>query len=284
MPLLNDAKACYVGNTRIDRIMAGSVQVWPKGPSLYPSLSAYYQAPPEVSLTGSQPTVLISCLGITCAGLEHCYVWRKQSHPGTNDGTWEEVNYGKPISESPNYKYKNFLTDHTDQFFFDFFYTPSDPNWDFKYLIERKIDGKSYMGLPFSFPWPLTLDLTPPGLRTHECDGLENGFSFADAKTVLGASTGSPRRYYYSSFKASPARTKTDQEVYDLLDIEVATHGTNSWAVKPFDDITFSRSDDLDIVQIAWRSGIKDNSSDSYSSFRFKNKLDTEWFIVEGKI
>ena len=32
MPLLNDAKACYVGNTRIDRIMAGSVQVWPKGP------------------------------------------------------------------------------------------------------------------------------------------------------------------------------------------------------------------------------------------------------------
>ena len=32
MPLLNDAKACYVGTTRIERIMAGSVQVWPKGP------------------------------------------------------------------------------------------------------------------------------------------------------------------------------------------------------------------------------------------------------------
>ena len=32
MPLLNDAKACYVGTTPITTIMAGSVQVWPKGP------------------------------------------------------------------------------------------------------------------------------------------------------------------------------------------------------------------------------------------------------------
>ena len=32
MPLLNDAKACYVGNQPITTIMAGSVQVWPKGP------------------------------------------------------------------------------------------------------------------------------------------------------------------------------------------------------------------------------------------------------------
>ena len=32
MPLLNDAKTCYVGNQPITTIMAGSVQVWPKGP------------------------------------------------------------------------------------------------------------------------------------------------------------------------------------------------------------------------------------------------------------
>ena len=32
MPLLNDAKTCYVGTTPITTIMAGSVQVWPKGP------------------------------------------------------------------------------------------------------------------------------------------------------------------------------------------------------------------------------------------------------------
>ena len=30
MPLLNDAKACFVGNQPITTIMAGSVQVWPK--------------------------------------------------------------------------------------------------------------------------------------------------------------------------------------------------------------------------------------------------------------
>ena len=34
MPLLNDATACYVGDTRIKKIMAGSVQVWPKGPPI----------------------------------------------------------------------------------------------------------------------------------------------------------------------------------------------------------------------------------------------------------
>ena len=32
MPLLDDAKTCYVGTTPITTIMAGSVQVWPKGP------------------------------------------------------------------------------------------------------------------------------------------------------------------------------------------------------------------------------------------------------------
>lgn len=31
MPLLDDAKTCYVGTTPITTIMAGSVQVWPKG-------------------------------------------------------------------------------------------------------------------------------------------------------------------------------------------------------------------------------------------------------------
>ena len=31
MPLLNDAKTCYVGTTPITTVMAGSVQVWPKG-------------------------------------------------------------------------------------------------------------------------------------------------------------------------------------------------------------------------------------------------------------
>ena len=30
MPLLSDAKTCYVGNTPITTIMAGSVKVWPK--------------------------------------------------------------------------------------------------------------------------------------------------------------------------------------------------------------------------------------------------------------
>ena len=34
MPLLSDAKSCYVGTTPITKIMAGSVQVWPK--SVYP--------------------------------------------------------------------------------------------------------------------------------------------------------------------------------------------------------------------------------------------------------
>ena len=32
MPLLNDATTCYVGTQPITTIMAGSVQVWPKGP------------------------------------------------------------------------------------------------------------------------------------------------------------------------------------------------------------------------------------------------------------
>ncbi len=31
MTLLNDAKKCYVGTTPITTVMAGSVQVWPKG-------------------------------------------------------------------------------------------------------------------------------------------------------------------------------------------------------------------------------------------------------------
>ena len=31
MPLLDDAKKCYVGTTPITKVMAGSVQVWPKG-------------------------------------------------------------------------------------------------------------------------------------------------------------------------------------------------------------------------------------------------------------
>ena len=31
MPLLSDAKTCYVGTTPITKIMAGSVQVWPTG-------------------------------------------------------------------------------------------------------------------------------------------------------------------------------------------------------------------------------------------------------------
>ena len=34
MPLLDDAKTCYVGTTPITTIMAGSVQVWPKGPDI----------------------------------------------------------------------------------------------------------------------------------------------------------------------------------------------------------------------------------------------------------
>ena len=32
MPLLNDAKTCYVGTTPISKIYAGTQQVWPKGP------------------------------------------------------------------------------------------------------------------------------------------------------------------------------------------------------------------------------------------------------------
>lgn len=281
MPLLGDAKNCFVGHTQIKQIYAGTQKVWPKGPSLYPTLSAYYMAPPEVTPTGNQPTVLISCLGITCAGLDHCYLWRKVSNSGTDDGYWQETNYGKPISESPDPRYKVFLTDHTDQFFFDFFTNPSDANKDIVYRIERKINGTSYMGPQWQFPWPLTLDPTPPGLRTHECDGLENGFSFTDAKTVLGGYTGSSRRYYTSSFKASPTRTKTDQEVYDLLDIEIAPSGTTSWSVVSFDSITFSRSSDRDITTLAFPSGIRDSATDSRSSFRFKNKGDAEWYIVE---
>ena len=31
MPLLSDAKHCYVGNQPITKIMAGDLQVWPKG-------------------------------------------------------------------------------------------------------------------------------------------------------------------------------------------------------------------------------------------------------------
>lgn len=285
MPLLSDATNCFVGHTQIQQIYAGSNKVWPKGPSLYPSLSAYYMAPPEVTPTGNQPTVLISCAGITCEGLKHCYLYRKTSNPGTDDGYWQETNYGKPISDSPNAKYKVFLTDHTDQFFFDLFYNPSDATKDIAFRIERKIDGKSYMGPQWQFPWPLTLDTTPPGLRTHECDGLENGFSFSDAKTVLSASTGSPRRYYNSSFKASPAKTKTNQEVYDLLDIETAIEGTSTWSAVQFDDITFSRSFDLDIITLSFRTGVKDSTSDinSYLSFRFKNKSESDWYIVEGR-
>ena len=283
MPLISDATNCFVGHTQISKIYAGTQMVWPKGPSLYPTLSAYYMAPPEVTPTGNQPTVLISCAGITCEGLDHCYLYRKTSTQGTDDGYWQETNYGKPISESPNAKYKVFLTDHTDQFFFDFFMNPSDANKDIVHRIERKIDGKSYMGPAWQFPWPLTLDPTPPGLRTHECDGLDNGFSFANAKTVLGSSGGSSRRYYTSSFDASPTRTKTDQEVYDLLDIEVAQAGTNSWQVVPFDDITFTSSNGDKTTTLAFRTGYKDNTTDRYASFRFKNKTEADWYIVEGK-
>ena len=46
MPLLNDAKTCFVGTTPITTIMAGSVQVWPKGSHIsgkpYPTESYYY--------------------------------------------------------------------------------------------------------------------------------------------------------------------------------------------------------------------------------------------------
>ena len=285
MPLLSNATNCFVGQTQISKIYAGTQMVWPKGPSLYPVLSAYYMAPPEVTSTGNQPTVLISCLGINCAGLDHCFLYRKVSNPGTNDGYWQETNYGKPISESPNAKYKVFLTNQTDQFFFDFFMNPSDANKDIVHRIERKIEGKSYMGPEWQFPWPLTLDPTPPGLRTHECDGLENGFLFSDAKTSLGASSQTGRRIYYSSFKATPTRTKLDQEIYDPIDIETAPNGTSTWSAVQFDDITFSRSLDLDIATLSFVTGQRDSQSntDKHLSFRFKNKGETDWFIVEGK-
>ena len=288
MPLLNDAKTCFVGTQPITTIMAGSVQVWSKGPSLYPTLSAYYMAPPEVNPNGTQPTVLISCEAINCAGLDHCYLYRKTSNPGTNDGSWQETNYGKPISESPDAKYKVFLTDHTDQFFFDFFMNPSSAQKDIVHRIERKIDGKSYMGPEWQFPYPLILDpITPPGLRTHECDGLEEGFSFADAQTLLAPWTGPGRRQYYeSSFVASPPGSKTNREVYDLLDIEMSDNNTEVWAAVPFDDITFERwSTTTSFAKLRWRSGMFDPGSNInwYSAFRFKNKADTEWFTVAGK-
>ena len=141
------------------------------------------------------------------------------------------------------------------------------------------------MGPQWQFPWPLTLDPTPPGLRTHECDGLENGFSFADAKTSLGSASSSDRRYYTSSFKASPTRTKSDQEVYDLVDIETAPEGTSTWSAVQFSDITFSRSSDLDITTLSFQTGLRDSSSgiDMYSSFRFKNKSESDWYIVAGR-
>ena len=222
MPLLSNATNCFVGHTQIQQIYAGTQKVWPKGPSLYPTLLTYYMAPPEVTPTGNQPTVLISCAGITCAGLDDCYLYLKRSNHGTNDGDWEETNYGKPISESPDADYKVFLTDHTDQFFFDFFMTPSSSKSDMVWRIERKIDGKSYMGPEWQFPYPLILDpITPPGLRTHECNGLENGFAFADAQTkIVWATPPSRRHKYYSQFVAAPASGKTNQEVYDLIEIE----------------------------------------------------------------
>tara|TARA_B100001741_G_scaffold203635_1_gene168129 strand:+ start:320 stop:1459 length:1140 start_codon:yes stop_codon:yes gene_type:complete len=38
MPLLDDAKTCYVGTQPITTIMAGSAQVWPKGPPIVPEV------------------------------------------------------------------------------------------------------------------------------------------------------------------------------------------------------------------------------------------------------
>ena len=51
MPLLNDAKACFVGNQPITTIMAGSVQVWPKGPPPpFRALRLFFTAPSDPSI------------------------------------------------------------------------------------------------------------------------------------------------------------------------------------------------------------------------------------------
>ena len=111
-------------------------------------------------------------------------------------------------------------------------------------------------------------------------------FSFAGAKTTLGPASGpTQRRYYTSEFVANPASSKTNQEVYDLIEIESATEGLNDWAAVPFSDISFERWSNN--VKMSWRSGVRDTGSnpniDYYSAFRFRNIGETDWFSVPGK-
>lgn len=66
MPLLSDAKTCYVGTQPITTIMAGSVQVWPKGPVLpgcYPPATAigFYHFEDDLkNLEGSAPDFTVA--------------------------------------------------------------------------------------------------------------------------------------------------------------------------------------------------------------------------------
>ena len=93
MPLLSNAKACYVGTTPITKIMAGSVEVWPKGPPPpFRNLRMYFKAPSNPSIDISQgffiawevPVRPSNCSLATA--YEFRYTNMDQSYP---DDTWQ---------------------------------------------------------------------------------------------------------------------------------------------------------------------------------------------------
>ena len=157
MPLLSQTTAAYVGSTPLTKIMAGSVEVWPKIP-IAPTVIAKYNNP---DIPGKS-VLQIECKSVTCADMFNAFWWR--SSPGNPDWVrWPESIGFYTITNDTNYY--AWMTDQDNQFLLDFM---ENEHEELHYKIELTRNGTTVFGPEFDFrgkPYPFC----PSDLRTNKC-------------------------------------------------------------------------------------------------------------------
>jgi hypothetical protein len=155
MPLLSDAKNCFVGQTQIKQIFSGTQKVWPKVPNLPTPIGIY----DRVNVT-NRCSVLFSCKDISCADMFNIYIQNNAQ------GVWTASPYSIGLTNitNNNGNFGIYKTSSIDQFLYDdmeFHYTTT--SW----RMEVRKNGTSSIGPEWQYPSNPPKE--PSGLRTNQC-------------------------------------------------------------------------------------------------------------------
>ena len=168
MPLLDDAKNCFVGQTQIKQIYAGTQKVWPKADQVpdVPTPIAIYV---RVDLPSKEKfSVLFSFKDASCADMFNIYQNRQES-----SGEWTSFPYpiGHYSTQPDDPNPFNIYIPSADQFLYDDIYNVYQLA---PHRMELRKNGTSTFGPSYVLPNPSTAPKLPSELRTNQCYNCDN--------------------------------------------------------------------------------------------------------------